>query len=40
MDIAHSIGYEFRYDHFADTHYAVELRDRIGRAIDEEKCDD
>ena len=31
-DIAHDIGYRFRYEHYADFHPAVELRDLIGRA--------
>jgi TPR repeat protein len=35
-DIAHSIGYQFRYDHYADFHPAVELRDMIGRAANAE----
>lgn len=29
--IAHDIGYEHRYEHYADFHPAVELRDLIGR---------
>ena len=31
-NIAHNIGYQFRYEHYADFHPAVELRDLIGRA--------